>query len=227
MEVHVLYQPEFQGQIIPPRVRGGLDKKIPIKSKSIDHLIETWNSSEDVSRGYRPRISRDTHFICDPFMNIYKNTDEFFVGLIITVFKKPKIGEVFDSFFIEFPVTLVRNENGETFERNENLRGDCYLIFRTYEGEQLDVPILERRLEGLDRIKDANARLFNKIEMLERYVNDKYGQTASDQNSIILKLLTNLDARKKPKTEGEDDLKRMKMGEEEEEEEEGSVCVIV
>jgi hypothetical protein len=189
MEVYVTYEHTLNDHVI----FGEVFVRVTVNSYLIDDVIKTWNSNED-----RPRISRKTHFICDRFNNIYKDTDMFFVNANIIVYPKPAIGQPFFAFYANAPITFVRNENGEEITTNQALQGDCHIIFRTYEGrlfvgyiqdERLLQNIENARLWSLRQIKDANA-LGNKLNTLGRYAQEKQGDTFKGPNSIIAEMIS-------------------------------------
>jgi hypothetical protein len=211
--------------------------QLPITSHLIDDVIKAWNSEEQKQVGIIPEyITRETCFICNWHGYIYKDTDMFFVGGRIEVYKRPPMGNLFYVEKAKYKITIVRNKAGQIFKTNQDFsnKGDCYLEFTNEDGKVYNTynnsaKAQQQRLRDMEEaekeIKSINA-IGNKLKTLEMYVEEKYKITFNEQLKIIGEMVTNT----LPHQEVGDYLKRMKMDEEEEEEEkeeEGSVCVIV
>jgi hypothetical protein len=197
-----------------------LDEKVTVRSNLIDDFIRVWNKTYD---SVGPLIYRHTCFICDEYGNIYKDTDQFFVGDIIDVYTRPDIGKPFRSFFPSYSITRVHTDDGEIGTNVRQLKGDCYMVFRSGSWGTRDLSNEQNRIENLKKIKIANA-ISNNMNRLELYARQQ-GTSIQDLLPMIGEMATDLNVRLPVK---ESKTKRARKEERREEDDEGDpICVIV
>lgn len=140
------------------------------KNQIIDDFIKEWNASEIPDEGEILDeddddviiISRDKHYICDEYNNVYKKTDKYFVGDRINVYQIPPNG---NEYYIDDYDAVLDPRNSDMYIKFElRKKAERELLFKPYQGfyhetylQLADREFTRRRLKNLEEIKKMNS----------------------------------------------------------------------